>query len=87
MRNLERELNKIARKAVTKIVKKETDKVIVARDNLEEFPGRSALPLWLCRERGPDRRCHRSGLDTGRRRVVADRSAALGWQGPDENDG
>jgi len=39
VRNLERELNKIARKAVTKIVKKETDKVIVARDNLEEFLG------------------------------------------------
>ncbi|NBB98131.1 MAG: endopeptidase La [Alphaproteobacteria bacterium] len=39
VRNLERELNKIARKAVTKIVKKDTDKVIVARDNLEEFLG------------------------------------------------
>ena len=39
VRNLERELNKIARKAVTKIVKKETDKVIVARDNLEDFLG------------------------------------------------
>ncbi len=39
VRNLERELNKIARKAVTKIVKKEADKVIVARDNLEEFLG------------------------------------------------
>ena len=39
VRNLERELNKIARKAVTKIVKKDSDKVIVARDNLEEFLG------------------------------------------------
>nr|WP_121093912.1 endopeptidase La [Roseibaca ekhonensis] len=39
VRNLERELNKIARKAVTNIVKKETDKVIVARDNLEDFLG------------------------------------------------
>jgi ATP-dependent Lon protease len=39
VRNLERELNKIARKAVTKIVKKETDKVIVARDNLADFLG------------------------------------------------
>ena len=39
VRNLERELNKIARKAVTKIVKKETKKVIVARDNLSEFLG------------------------------------------------
>ncbi|TQM94128.1 endopeptidase La [Roseinatronobacter monicus] len=39
VRNLERELNKIARKAVTKIVRKETDKVIVARDNLADFLG------------------------------------------------
>ncbi len=39
VRNLERELNKIARKAVTKIVRKETDKVIVARDNLSDFLG------------------------------------------------
>ena len=39
VRNLERELNKIARKAVTKIVKKETKKVIIARDNLAEFLG------------------------------------------------
>ncbi|PZX39434.1 ATP-dependent Lon protease [Roseinatronobacter thiooxidans] len=39
VRNLERELNKIARKAVTKIVKNETKKVIMARDNLSEFLG------------------------------------------------
>ncbi|MFU8899163.1 MAG: endopeptidase La [Roseinatronobacter sp.] len=39
VRNLERELNKIARKAVTKIVKNETKKVIIARDNLSEFLG------------------------------------------------
>ncbi|MCC5992877.1 MAG: endopeptidase La [Rhodobacteraceae bacterium] len=39
VRNLERELNKIARKAVTKIVKKETAKVTVARDNLTDFLG------------------------------------------------
>ena len=39
VRNLERELNKVARKAVTQIVKKETEKVIVARDNLGDFLG------------------------------------------------
>ena len=39
VRNLERELNKIARKAVTKIVKKEAESVIVARDNLADFLG------------------------------------------------
>ena len=47
VRNLERELNKIARKAVTKIIKKETDKVIVARDNLADFLGVSRFRFGL----------------------------------------
>ena len=47
VRNLERELNKIARKAVTKIIKKETDKVIVARDNLSDFLGVSRFRFGL----------------------------------------
>jgi ATP-dependent Lon protease len=37
VRNLEREIAKIARKAVTKIVKKETDKVTVTDENLDDF--------------------------------------------------
>ena len=39
VRNLERELAKLARKAVTKLVKKETDRVVVEKDNLEDFLG------------------------------------------------
>ena len=39
MRNLEREIAKLARKAVTKIVKKEDAKVTVTPENLEEFLG------------------------------------------------
>ncbi|TVP71060.1 MAG: endopeptidase La [Rhodobacteraceae bacterium] len=39
VRNLERELNKIARKAVTRIVKKEVEKVSVTEDNLADFLG------------------------------------------------
>ena len=39
VRNLERELNKIARKAVTQIVKKEAQTVAVTRDNLADFLG------------------------------------------------
>ncbi|MDU8945160.1 endopeptidase La [Ovoidimarina sediminis] len=39
VRNLEREIAKLARKAVTKLVKKETDKVTVTPDVLEEFLG------------------------------------------------
>ncbi|MFW2587275.1 endopeptidase La [Sagittula sp. SSi028] len=39
VRNLEREIAKIARKAVTKIVKKETNEVSVNSDNLNDFLG------------------------------------------------
>ena len=39
VRNLEREIAKCARKAVTKIVKKETDVVAVTSDNLDDFLG------------------------------------------------
>ena len=39
MRNLERELAKLARKAVTRIVRKEVDKVVVTPENLGDFLG------------------------------------------------
>ncbi|MEO1639294.1 MAG: endopeptidase La [Pseudomonadota bacterium] len=39
VRNLERELAKVARKAVTKIVKKETDVIEVTAENLSDFLG------------------------------------------------
>ncbi len=39
VRNLEREIAKLARKAVTKIVRKEVEKVVVAPEMLEEFLG------------------------------------------------
>ncbi|MFD0979272.1 endopeptidase La [Tropicimonas aquimaris] len=39
VRNLEREIAKLCRKAITKIVKKEADKVVVRPGDLEEFLG------------------------------------------------
>ncbi|MEL7299940.1 MAG: endopeptidase La [Pseudomonadota bacterium] len=39
VRNLEREIGKLARKAVTKLVKKEADEVVVTPENLDEFLG------------------------------------------------
>ncbi len=39
VRNLEREIAKLARKAVTMLVRKEVEKVVVTSDNLEEFLG------------------------------------------------
>jgi ATP-dependent Lon protease len=39
VRNLEREIGKLARKAVTKIVRKESESVVVTPDNLDDFLG------------------------------------------------
>ncbi|GAA6192158.1 endopeptidase La [Phaeobacter gallaeciensis] len=39
VRNLEREIAKVARKSLTKIIKKEADSVTVTSDNLDEFLG------------------------------------------------
>ncbi len=39
VRNLEREISKLARKAVTKIVKKEEEKVVITPENLDDFLG------------------------------------------------
>ncbi|HSG36924.1 MAG TPA: endopeptidase La [Paracoccaceae bacterium] len=39
VRNLEREIAKVARKAVTKIVRKETQKVVVTDENIHDFLG------------------------------------------------
>ncbi len=39
VRNLEREIGKLARKAVTKIVRKQEEKVVVTTENLDDFLG------------------------------------------------
>jgi ATP-dependent Lon protease len=39
VRNLEREIGKVARKALTKIIKKEADTVAVTADNIDDFLG------------------------------------------------
>ncbi len=39
VRNLEREIAKLARKAVTKLVRKEVEKVVITPDNLEDYLG------------------------------------------------
>ena len=50
VRNLERELAKIARKAVTKIVKKETEVIEVTADNLDGFLGVKKHKFGLAEE-------------------------------------
>ena len=50
VRNLERELAKLARKAVTKIVRKETEKVVVKPEDLEDFLGVRRFKYGLAEE-------------------------------------
>ena len=48
IRNLEREISKLARKSVTKIVKNEEKQIKVTMDNLETFL-ESKVQIWPCR--------------------------------------
>jgi len=51
VRNLEREIAKLARKAVTKIVKKEAEQVVVSPAELEEFLGVKRFRYGLAEEK------------------------------------
>jgi len=51
VRNLERELGKLARKAVTKIVKKEAETVAVTADNIDDFLGVKKFRFGLTEEK------------------------------------
>jgi ATP-dependent Lon protease len=51
VRNLEREIAKVARKAVTKIVKKETENVVVTEDSIDDFLGVKKHRFGLAEDR------------------------------------
>lgn len=48
VRNLEREIAKIARKAVTQIIKKEAEHIVVSGENIDDFLGvkKSFAMVW-----------------------------------------
>ena len=50
VRNLEREIAKLARKAVTMLVKKEVEKVVITPENLEDFLGVKRFRYGLAEE-------------------------------------
>ncbi|MEO0677910.1 MAG: endopeptidase La [Pseudomonadota bacterium] len=50
VRNLEREIGKLARKAVTKIIKKEEEAVVVTPENLDDFLGVKKFRYGLAEE-------------------------------------
>jgi len=51
VRNLEREIAKLARKAVTKIVRDEEEKVVITTDNLEDYLGVKRFRYGLAEEK------------------------------------
>ncbi|NOR60878.1 MAG: endopeptidase La [Rhodobacteraceae bacterium] len=51
VRNLEREIAKLARKAVTKIIKKEAETVTVSSDNIEDFLGVKRFKFGLAEDK------------------------------------
>ena len=61
VRNLEREIAKLTRKAVTKIVKKEAENVQVTSENIDDFLG-VKIPLRVGGRGSSGRRCNRLGL-------------------------
>ncbi|MEM6727528.1 MAG: S16 family serine protease, partial [Pseudomonadota bacterium] len=50
VRNLEREIGKLARKAVTKIIKKETGEVVITPENLDDYLGVKKFRYGLAEE-------------------------------------
>ena len=85
VRNLEREIAKLCRKAVTEIVKGKTAKVVVTPGQPRGVPRRAAVQVRPRRDRRPGRRRHRARLDRGGRRPPVDRGAEAARQGADED--
>ena len=85
VRNLERELAKISRKAVKQLLLDKADKQdgTHRRDAAQpgQVPRRTPLPLRQGRGNGPHRAGHRPRLDRGRRRAADDRSRRRARQG------
>ncbi len=73
VRNLERELSNLARKAVKQILTDKAKTVAVTADNICRFSRCAALPLRRGGGRGSGRRRDRSRLDGSRRRIAHDR--------------
>ena len=85
VRNLEREIAKLCRKAVKEILSRKTKKVVVTPENLEEFLGVPKFRYGELEDDGPGRRRDRPRLDRGRRRAPVDRGVHAARQGPDED--
>ena len=86
VRNLERELSTLIRKAVKELTISKKKSVKVTDKNLGDYLRRAEVPLRRSRGEGPDRRRHRPGLDGSRRRAAHRRSRDDAGQGQDDRD-
>ena len=86
VRNLERELSTLIRKAVKELILSEKKSVKASADNLADYLGVPKYRYGEVEDKGPDRYRHRARLDRRRRRVAHHRSRHDAGQGPDDGD-
>ncbi len=84
VRNLEREIANLNRKAVKEILISKVKKVEVTAQNLARLPGTAPLPLWRGGNRGHGRRGDGPRLDGSRRRAPDHRRHHDAGQGQDD---
>ena len=87
VRNLERELSTLARKAVKELMISKKKSVKVTEKNSRRVPRRAEVPLRRDRERAAGRYRHGPGLDRCRRRVADHRRRHDARQGQDDGHG
>ena len=86
VRNLEREISNLARKAVKEILTTKKKRIAVSSANVAEFLGVAEVPLRRDRGGRPGRAGDGPRLDGGRRRTADDRGRHDAGQGPHDGD-
>ena len=86
VRNLEREISNLSRKAVKEILTNKKKRIVVTAENVADFLGVPKYPLRRDRGGRSGRPGDGSRLDGGRRRVADDRRRHDARQGPHDGD-
>ncbi len=87
VRNLEREISNLARKAVKELLTSKKKKIAVNLNNLADYLGAAEISLRRGGDRGSGRRGHGAGLDRSGRRIADHRRRDDARQGPHDGDG
>ena len=86
VRNLEREIANLTRKAIKDILMKKSDKVVVTRRNLDKYAGVRKFRFGEAESEDHGRGHDRARLDRGRRRIADDRGRDRTRQGTGHRD-